>query len=83
MTYRLTRLAGERAHTIRVEGHLTTDAVPDLERELARISGPVELDLLGLMSADADGLQELRSLSVIGVKLSRASPYLRQLLDVT
>ena len=83
MTYRLTTLAGERAHTIRVEGQLTTDAVPDLEWEVARFSWPVELDLSGLVSADADGLQELRSLSARGAKLSGASPYIRQLLDAT
>jgi anti-anti-sigma regulatory factor len=83
MAIRITTSSGEEMATIRVEGRLNAEGVPDLERELQAAGAPVRLDLSGLMSADAAGVRELRALSASGVELCGASPYIRQMLEAT
>ncbi len=83
MAIRITTAKENNATTIRVEGRLDLEAVPDLQREVKRAGAPVRLDLSGLMSADAEGIKELQALSAKGAELRGASAYIRQLLDAT
>ncbi len=66
--------------TIRVEGHLEAETVSDLQNECRSADPPLRLDLSGLLSADTDGIQTLRSLSARGAELFGDSLYIRQLL---
>ena len=81
MSFRITAIAKGKQTTIRVEGRLGAEGLPDLRREIQLAGGAIKLDLSGLTSADADGLQELLDLSARGMKLHGASTYIRQLLD--
>ena len=83
MTIRITTSKDDKATTIRVEGRLNAEAVPDLQREVQLVSAPLRLDLSGLISADAEGIKKLRALSAKGAELRGASAYIRQLLDAT
>ena len=83
MAIRITTSTEEKRTTIRLEGRLSADGVPDLKREFQRAEAPVRLDLSGLMSADAEGIREVRALSARGVDLCGASAYIRQLLEAT
>lgn len=81
VSFRITTCADGDGTTIRVEGRLATEGLRDLRREYELAVGPVILDLSGLTSADADGLQAMLDLSAKGAKLCGASAYIRQLLD--
>ena len=81
MSFRITTHADGPVTTIRVEGRFGIEAVPELRRESQLAGGSVRLDLSGLISADADGVRELRELSARGAKVCGASAYIRQLLD--
>jgi ABC-type transporter Mla MlaB component len=81
VSFRITTLANGDVATIRVEGRLGAEAIPELRGELELAVGAVRLDLSGLKSADADGVRELLELSAKGVKLCEASAYIRQLLE--
>lgn len=83
MTVRITTSKDDKATTIRVEGRLDTEALPDLQREVKLAGAPLRLDLSGLISADAAGIQQLRALSAKGAELRGASAYIRELLDAT
>jgi hypothetical protein len=81
VNFRLTTRTDGPATTIRVEGRLGIESVPGLRRELESAGDTVQLDLSGLISADADGVRELQELTARGAKLCGASAYIRQLLD--
>ena len=66
--------------TIRIEGQLTGDGVPDVSAACESANSPVRLDLSGLRSADDDGIRVLQSLSEAGAELHGANPYINQLL---
>jgi anti-anti-sigma regulatory factor len=83
MTIRITTSSDSKRTTIRVEGRLTAEGVPDLRREVDLAGSPLRLDLSGLMSADTEGIRELRALSAEGAELRGGSAYIRQLLDPT
>jgi anti-anti-sigma regulatory factor len=65
-----------------VDGRLGADVVAELERVVTERSGPVCLDLAGLMSVDEAGLGALRALLAHGVAVTGASAYFRLLLDL-
>ena len=65
-----------------VDGRLDREVVPELERVVAELSGPVCLGLAGLKSADEAGLGLLRALLARGVAVTGASPYFRLLLGL-
>lgn len=71
--------AGGRV-TIRVDGRLSQDGVPDLERTCRQASRPLVLDLTGLVSVDDTGIATLRRLRGEGVELAGPSPYIKLLL---
>ncbi len=77
---RITTLTDGRTTTIRVEGRLDVAAVRDLQTECRSAGTPLRVDLSGLQSADAAGIEALRSLRAEGAELEDASPYIRQLL---
>ncbi len=83
MSIRITTSKDDKATTIRVEGRLNAEAVPDLQREVKLASAPLRLDLSGLISADAEGIKKLRALSAKGAELRGASAYIQRLLDAT
>ena len=83
MAIRITTSTEEKRTTIRLEGRLSAGEVPDLDREFQRAGAGTRLDLSGLMSADAEGLRELRALAAKGAELRGASAYVRQLLEAT
>ena len=80
MAIRLTTEVGQSATTIRIEGKLTSAALPDLRGACESAGLPLRLDLKGLSSADIDGIRALLSLAETGAELQGASPYIRQLL---
>ncbi len=80
MTIRITTEAGATVTTIRIEGQLMSDGVPDVRAACESANTPLRLDLSGLRSADGDGIRALRSLSEAGAELRGANPYINQLL---
>ena len=66
-----------------VAGQLNGDAVPELERVVGSLAGPLRLDLAGLRSADEAGLGALRALRDRGVTLTGLSPFHRLMLSNT
>ena len=83
MTIRIVKTIEGKTTTIRVEGRLDVETVSDLQNEcrLCRSEGGLALDLSGLVSADAEGLEVLRELRERGIELRGISPFIRLLLD--
>ena len=80
MIIRIATSEDNETTTIRVEGRLDAGAVPALQTEVELAGAPLRLDLSGLISADSEGIKELRALSAKGAELRGASAYIRQLL---
>ena len=80
MTIRVTTLDGKTMTTIRVEGQLTSDDVPDVRAACESANPPLRLDLSDLRSADSDGIRAIQLLAKAGAELHGASPYINQLL---
>jgi len=69
------------AQTVRLEGRLSRELLPELERALAGRGDPLpRVDLTHLTSADPEGVAALRILRTRGAEIRGASPYLRLLL---
>jgi ABC-type transporter Mla MlaB component len=69
------------AETVRLEGRLSRDLLPELERALAgRDESRLRIDVTHLTSADNDGTAALQRLLAQGAEIRGASPYLRLLL---
>ncbi len=83
MTIRIVTSKDDKTTTIQVEGRLNAETVLDLRGEVKLSSAPLRLDLSGLISADAEGIKELRALSAKGVELQGVNACIRQLLDAT
>ena len=81
MSFRITTQTDGPVTTIRVEGRLDIESVPELRREFRSANGVVRLDLSGLMLADAYGVRELQALSAEGAEVCGASAYIHQLLN--
>ena len=80
LTIRISIDAGQRATTLRIDGHLTAADLPDVRASCESAKPPLRLDLSGLRSADIDGIRALLSLSENGAELRGASPYIGELL---
>ena len=80
MAIRVTTMTDGTSSTILVEGRLDKSSKSDLRNECRSAASPLTLDLAGLMSADADGVEALRSLAAEGVELRGVSPYIQWLL---
>ena len=81
MAIRITVTTDDATSTIRVEGRLDKSKVPELLTVCRSIRSPLKLCLAGLTSADAGGVEVLRSLAAEGAELNGLSPYIRQLLQ--
>ena len=57
MTLRITTVSRKNKTTIRGEGHLAVEEIENLQKEFQLAAVPVHLDLSGLRSADAEGVQ--------------------------
>ena len=80
MAIRITTTTDGTSWTIRLEGRLDKSNISELLVECRSTGSPLKLDLAGLMSVDADGVEALRALTADGAELLGISPYIRQLL---
>ena len=81
MTVRIETSAGEKKPTVSVAGRLEGLGVGELVRTCRSIEGELVLDLSGLRSADAEGIEAIQKLTRGGVTLRGASPFIRLLLE--
>lgn len=81
MTLRITASGPDLEVTVKLDGRLTGEEAPELQRVCAEGTGPLVLDLTGLQSADREGVNVLRELQAKGAHLIGASPYIQLLLD--
>ena len=65
---------------VTIAGRLGASGFRELRRLCRSLEGPLMLDLSGLVSANAEGLEAIRELERQGVELSSASPFIRLLL---
>ena len=81
MTLRITVIAPGTPTTVKVDGRLTSDEVPELRRVCAEVAGRLVLDLSDLASADRQGVSVLRELRAKGADFVGVSPFVQILLD--
>jgi hypothetical protein len=74
LTLRITPVPSDDQGTLRLEGRLRAEEVPELERSAA--AGIRALDLEDLLSADEEGLAAIRRLRDGGVEIRNPSHYL-------
>ena len=79
LTLRITPVPSAFPGTLRLEGRLRAEEVPELERSAE--AGVRALDLEDLQSADEDGLAAIRRLRDRGVEIRNPSHYLAMLLS--
>jgi ABC-type transporter Mla MlaB component len=78
VTLRITPVSSDDRGTLRLEGRLRAEEVPELERSAE--AGVGALDLSDLLSADEEGLAAIRRLRERGVEIKNPSHYLAMLL---
>lgn len=78
LTLRITPVPSAFPGTLRLEGRLRAEEVPELERSAE--AGVQALDLEDLQSADEDGLAAIRRLRDRGLEIRNPSHYLAMLL---
>jgi len=81
MTLRITVRALGPPTTVKMDGRLTAEEVPELWSVCAEIEGRLALDLTDLKSADRQGVSALQELRAKGADLIGVSPFLGLLLD--
>ena len=67
--------------TVTIDGQMAGSDVAELGRLRRSVSGTTVLNLSGLDSCVADGIQVLRAWLAAGARLEAATPYLRMLLQ--
>jgi anti-anti-sigma regulatory factor len=75
--------AGDCTVRVRLEGRIVGDWVEETRRECSRLFADgkgITLDLHDVSFADEAGAQLLRELAGRGVRLTRSSPFLRELI---
>ena len=80
MTLRIIEEGLSPPATVKLEGRLTGEEVPELRRVCGGMKGRLVVDLCDLQSADREGVRVLRELRARGAGLVGASPYLQLLL---
>ena len=63
-----------------ISGRLSAAAVEELGRVRRAIEGAITVDLSSLVSADDDGIEAIRALSLAGDQIRSASPFVQLLL---
>ena len=81
MTVRIDTTSHRSKTVVSVAGHLEGLGVGELGRTCHCIEGEPVLDLSGLRSADAEGIEAIQELVRGGATLRGASPFIRLLLD--
>jgi len=81
MTLRISSAGSASWATVKIDGRLTGDEIPELRRVCDAVEGRLVLDLTYLQSADRQGVSVLQELRSKGADLTGASPYIRLLLD--
>jgi hypothetical protein len=66
---------------VRIEGRLDGDGVRELQSACAELTHPMVLELSGLLTAEAEGVEAIRDLRTDGAILRGGSPYVTLLLD--
>ena len=82
MTFKAEVVVDETRLTLRLAGRLDLEQSSELAHLYDQASGAVRLDLTDLLSADAAGLETLRTLRSRGALLIGLSPYLTLRLEV-
>lgn len=82
MSLRISEIAEGDGTTLRVDGRLLGDDVPELQRASADAAPPLTLELSGLLFADAEGVRALTQLRIEGAKLRNVPPYVSLLLGM-
>jgi hypothetical protein len=80
MTVRIEISAGEKKPAVSIAGNLEGLGAGELVRTCRSIEGELVLDLSGLRSADAEGIDAIQKLVQGGATLRGASPFIRLLL---
>ena len=78
LTLRITPVSSDDRGTLRLQGRLRAEEVPELERSSE--AGVRALDLRDLLSADDEGLAAIRRLRDRGLEIRNPSHYLAMLL---
>ncbi len=81
MTLRIVATGPSPPATVKLDGRLTGEEVPELRLVCAANQRQLVLDLTGLQSADREGVSALRELRAKGTDLVGLSPYLQLLLN--
>jgi ABC-type transporter Mla MlaB component len=81
MTFRITSIPADDGETLRIAGRLEGEGLTELDRAVAAAARPLTIDLSDLQHADAEALALLAQLEGAGVRLARATQYLRLRLD--
>ena len=77
---RITRMPGDSADTVRLEGKLLEPWLDEASRVVAVAPSPVQLDLAGLRFVDEAGLRWLRQLQSRGAVIVSCSGFVAELL---
>jgi len=81
MTLRITVSEPGPPTTVKVDGRLTGDQVPELQQVCAEIEGALVLDLTDLNFADRQGVKALHELQAKGADLIGVSQFIGLLLE--
>ena len=66
---------------VTITGRLAGEAIEQLKGLRRSIEGAVTLDLAGLVSADDEGAEAVRAMSLKGDEIQNASPFIQLLLQ--
>lgn len=82
MALRISEIEEAVGTTLKVDGRLSGSEVAELARAGAACTGPVMLDLSGLLFADDDGVTVIKDLQARGAGLLNIPPYIALLLEL-
>ena len=68
-------------NVVRVDGKLSSSAVPHLKKVCDPIEDPFIIDLSNLLFSDDEGISAIRAIVDRGARIHGASPFVQLLLD--
>jgi len=80
MTLRITQSRGDPGTVLGIHGEVSGGEVRELQAVCATALRPLTIDLSEVITADAQGIDLLRSLAAEGARMVRASVYLEMRL---
>ena len=81
MECRIEVKSGALRPVVTITGHLAGEVIEQLTGVRRSIEGAVTLDLAGLVSADDEGVEAVRAMSLEGDEIRNASPFVQLLLQ--